>query len=194
MYNFNALFSRTKYIPRWSLMRQSRPEYVAEHTAEVMQLAHTLAEIANAKFNKNVDVQKIVMSALYHDISEILTGDMPTPVKYNDDILKNAYKDMEKKALSRLCDTLDPDIRQNISQFINTDQLSDSEKAILKAADKISALIKCIEEKRSGNSEFLMAQQSIYEHLLAMNLQEVNYFIHNMLPAYELCLDELAKI
>lgn len=194
MNNFNALLSRIKYIPRWSLMRQTRPEYVAEHTVEVMQIAHTLSSIAKQKFGKQVDENKIVFCALYHDISEILTGDMPTPVKYNDETLKTAYQDMEKKALHKLLETVDGDIKQDLVPFVTAENLSLEEKSILKGADRLSALIKCIEEKRSGNQEFESAYKSVYQSLVAMNLQEVNYFMENMLPPYNLCLDDLAKI
>ncbi len=194
MYNFNALVSRLKYIPRWSLMRQSRQEFVAEHTTEVMHIAHTLAIIANKKFGQNVSAENIVICGLYHDISEILTGDMPTPVKYNDEVLKLAYKDMESKALNKMLDTIDSDIKDDISPFATCENLSDREKKILKAADKLSALIKCMEELRCGNSEFKSAYNSTKQSIEKINLPEVDYFIKNMLPAYNLCLDELAKI
>lgn len=194
MYNFNALVSRIKYIPRWGLMRQSRPEYVAEHTTEVMQIAHTLAVIAKVKFNKNVDVQKIILSALYHDISEILTGDMPTPVKYKNEILKNAYHQMERTATTKLIDTLDPALAQEIAPCVLMDDLSDTERHIIKAADKLSALIKCMEETQSGNTEFRSALTATQQSLVDLKLEEVDYFMLHMLPAYHLCLDQLAQI
>ena len=194
MYNFNALVSRIKYIPRWSLMRQSRQEYLAEHTTEVMQIAHTLAAVANAKFGADVDERNIVLCGLYHDISEILTGDMPTPVKYNDDVLKKAYKDMEAKATDKMIETVADEIKGHIAPFVKADVLSEREQKILKAADKLSALIKCMEEMQCGNAEFKMAFHSTKTSLEEMQLPEVDYFMENMLPAYNLCLDELAKI
>ena len=194
MYNFNALVSRIKYIPRWSLMRQSRQEYLAEHTTEVMQIAHTLAAVAKEKFGADVDEKNIVICSLYHDISEILTGDMPTPVKYNDVVLKRAYKDMESKATDKMIETVDPQIRSHIAPFVKGDILSKREQKILKAADKLSALIKCMEELQCGNSEFKLAFESTKNSLESMELPEVTYFMENMLPAYNLCLDELAKI
>ena len=194
MYNFNALVSRIKYIPRWSLMRQSRQEYLAEHTTEVMQIAHTLAAVAKEKFGADVDEKNIVLCGLYHDISEILTGDMPTPVKYNDVVLKRAYKDMEAKATDKMIETVDPQLKNHIAPFVKGDILSDREKKILKAADKLSALIKCMEELQCGNSEFKLAFESTKNSLESMELPEVTYFMENMLPAYNLCLDELAKI
>ena len=123
MYNFNALVSRIKYIPRWSLMRQSRQEYLAEHTTEVMQIAHTLAAVAKEKFGADVDEKNIVLCGLYHDISEILTGDMPTPVKYNDVVLKRAYKDMEAKATDKMIETVDPQLKNHIAPFVKGDIL-----------------------------------------------------------------------
>ena len=194
MYNFNALVSRIKYIPRWSIMRQSRQEYMAEHTTEVMQIAHTLAAVAKEKFGADVDEKNIVLCGLYHDISEILTGDMPTPVKYNDVVLKRAYKDMEAKATDKMIETVDPQLKNHIAPFVKGDILSDREKKILKAADKLSALIKCMEETQCGNSEFKLAFESTEKSLRDMNLPEVDYFMENMLPAYNLCLDELAKL
>lgn len=194
MVNFNALVSRMKYIPRWSLMRQSRVENVAEHTTEVMQIAHTLAIISKENFGKDVNAENIVLCALYHDISEILTGDMPTPVKYNDEILKNAYKDMEKKAVEIMLNTAEKDAFAHLKKYVSGDILSPYEKQILKAADKFSALIKCIEEMQSGNCEFKSAFETTKKALENMNMPEVDYFTENMLAAYYLSLDELAKI
>ena len=194
MFNFNALVSRIKYIPRWSLMRQSRQEYLAEHTTEVMHIAHTLALVAKEKFSAEVDEKNIVICGLYHDISEILTGDMPTPVKYNDVVLKRAYKDMERKATEKMMETIDPAIKSSLAPFVTADILNEREKKILKAADKLSALIKCMEEVSCGNSEFRFALESTEKSLKEMNLAEVNYFMENMLPSYNMCLDQLAKI
>ena len=194
MFNFNALVSRIKFIPRWSLMRQSRQEYLAEHTTEVMHIAHTLAAVAKEKFGADVDEKNIVLCGLYHDISEILTGDMPTPVKYNDEVLKKAYKDMEAKATDKMIETIDPAVRAHIAPFVKADVLSTREKQILKAADKLSALIKCMEEVSCGNSEFRLALDSTKQSLEQMQLPEVDYFMADMLPSYNLCLDELAKI
>ncbi|MEG1049044.1 MAG: 5'-deoxynucleotidase [Oscillospiraceae bacterium] len=175
-------------------MRQSRTEYVAEHTTEVMQLAHTLAVISRVHFDTQVDEKSIVLCALYHDISEILTGDMPTPVKYNDNALKTAYKEMEAKATDKLLDTLGEDLKPSIKPYVTQDSLTVREKAILKGADRLSALIKCIEEQRSGSCEFDTAYRSVLASLEEMKLPEVDYFIEHMLPSYRLCLDDLAKI
>ncbi len=194
MYNFNALLSRMKYIPRWGLMRQSLNEDVAQHTSEVMIIAHTLSAIANKIYNKNIDSEKVVLACLYHDMSEILTGDMPTPVKYFDDNIKNTYKQIEQHATSRLLSTLSDELSEEIKPFALQTNLTKEEKKIIKAADKLSALVKCIEELRSGNGEFKSAYASLIKTLEELNLEEVNYFIKNMIPAYSLSLDELCKI
>ena len=194
MYNFNALLSRTKYLNRWSLMRQNNTENVAQHTTEVMFIAHTLCGIANKIYNKNLNYENIVICALYHDISEILTGDMPTPVKYKDAALKNAYKDIEDRAVESLLSTQQEDIKDFIKPYTNTNILTDYEKLILKSSDKLSALIKTIEEINSGNKEFIQAHDSILKSLQESKIEEVDYFIKNMIPSYNLCLDELARI
>lgn len=194
MYNFNALLSRMKYIPRWSLMRQSRPEDVAQHTREVMFLAHTLGRIATEIFSRQADVPKMVLCRLYHDVSEILTGDMPTPVKYNNPRLQQAYKDMEKSATAKLLRTAQPRIQKQIEPFVMGYGLSDYEKRLIKAADKLRALIKCTEELNSGNREFESAYRTTLQSLEDMEMDEVKYFMENMLEGYGLTLDELAKI
>ena len=194
MFNFNALLARLKYIPRWSLMRQNVAEDLAQHTADVALTAHTLCLVANNKFGRSINSEKVAVAALYHDVSEILTGDMPTPVKYNDVVLKRAYKDMESKATDKMVETVDPAIKANIAPYVKADMLSAREKQILKAADKFSALIKCMEELQCGNSEFKLAYESTKKSLEDMQLPEVDYFMANMLPSYSLCLDELAKI
>ena len=194
MFNFNALLSRLKYIPRWSLMRQNTKEDVAQHTTEVMLVSHTLCLLANNKFNHIVDSEKVCMCALYHDVSEILTGDMPTPVKYNNEKIKTAYKEIEKHAINKLLETAHPEVRDDLRPYMTQECLTEYEKKLLKGADKICALTKCIEELQSGNKEFESAFSSTINSIKEMNLLEVNYFMENMLSGYKLCLDELAKI
>ena len=194
MYNFNALLARLKYIPRWSLMRQSRREDVAQHTTEVIFVAHTLCLLANNMFGKNVSREKVCMCAAYHDVSEILTGDMPTPVKYNNDAIQSAFKNIEKIAVEKLLQTARPQIQQDLSCRLTGSCLTDYEKKILKAADKLCALTKCIEELQSSNSEFSSAFDTINLSLKEMEMPEVDFFMENMLDGYRLCLDELARI
>jgi len=194
MYNFNALLERMKYIPRWSLMRQNVTEDVSQHTTSMMLIAHTLCELANNHFNHPVRSEKVVLCGLYHDVSEILTGDMPTPVKYNNPALQSAYKEMEVRANEKLLETACPDIQDAIKPYMMQSELTDYEKKLLKGADKLSALIKCVEELQSGNKEFESAYKSTVESINSMEMDEVNFFMENMLESFYLCLDELAKI
>ncbi len=194
MFNFNALLSRMKYIPRWSLMRQSTNEDVAQHTAEVAITAHSLCLLANNKFGGKVNSEKVAVCALYHDVSEILTGDLPTPVKYNNPQIQTAYKEVEKLALKRLCNTAHHDIQKDLMMYMTADNLTYYEKKLLKAADKLCALTKCIEELQSGNKEFESAYNSTFSALKDMKLDVVDYYMEHMLAGYRLCLDELAII
>ena len=194
MFNFNALLARLKYIPRWSLMRQNVEEDLAQHTSDVALIAHTLCLLANRKFDRNVNCEKVAVAALYHDVSEILTGDMPTPVKYNNPNIMSAYKAIEAHAVNKLLETSDPDIKEDLRPYMTQESLTEYEKKLLKAADKICALTKCMEELQSGNKEFESAYKTTYRSLEEMDMDEVKYFMENMLGSFRLCLDELAKI
>ena len=194
MFNFNALLARLKYIPRWSLMRQNTKEDLAQHTADVALTAHTLCLLANNKFGKNVNCEKVAVAALYHDVSEILTGDMPTPVKYSNTQINTAYKAIESHAVNQLLETSDPSIKESLRPYMTQENLTEYEWRLLKAADKICALTKCMEELQSGNKEFESAYKSTYLSLVCMEMDEVAYFMENMLGSFNLCLDELAKI
>lgn len=194
MFNFNALLARLKYIPRWSLMRQNVEEDVAQHTSEVMFIAHTLCLLANNKFGRCVNSERVIACGLYHDVSEILTGDLPTPVKYNNPRINAAYKDVEKHAVNRLLETADPAVKETLRPYMTQDNLAEYERKLLKGADKLCALTKCIEELQSGNREFESAFNTTYSSLKEMQLEEVDYFMENMLDGFRLCLDELARI
>ena len=194
MFNFNALLARLKYIPRWSLMRQNVEEDLAQHTSDVALIAHTLCLLSNRKFDRNVNCEKVAVAALYHDVSEILTGDMPTPVKYNNRDIMSAYKAIESHAVNKLLETSDPDIKEDLRPYMTQESLTEYEKKLLKAADKICALTKCMEELQSGNKEFESAYKTTYQSLEEMDMDEVKYFMENMLGSFRLCLDELAKI
>ena len=187
--NFFALTSRMKYINRWGLMRNSRPENIAEHSLEVAIITHLLCELRNRRFGGNVDVSKAVMTAVYHDVPEIITGDLPTPVKYYDPDIRDAYKRVEHAAVDKLLSGIPEDMRGDYAPLF--DESDDPEIAqIVKAADKISALIKCIEERRSGNSDFADAERSTLEAIQKMRLPEADAFITEFLPSYHLTLDE----
>jgi len=196
-YSYFALLSRMKYINRWALMRNAREENLSEHCLEVAILTHALCVIGNKKWNKNLSVEKAVLRALYHDAAEILTGDMPTPVKYRKEELKTAYKKVEKEAEERLLSTLPQYLTEEFGKvFFPEDYATLSyENKLIKAADKLSALIKCEEELRAGNQEFSTAAMSIKKKVeeMAEELPELKCFIEDFLPEYGKTLDELTE-
>lgn len=189
--NFFAFISRMKYINRWGLMRNTKEENVSEHSLEVAVLAHALAIIQKYRLNKNVNPEKTVLYAIYHDSSEIFTGDLPTPVKYYNSNIKTAYKDVEHSANQRLLNLLPDDFYKEFEPIlIPKDEEIEIWKTI-KAADKISAYIKCLEEEKSGNKEFIKAKQSILEDINNMNREDVNIFMDEFIEGYNLTLDEM---
>lgn len=196
-YSYFALLSRMKYINRWALMRNAREENLSEHCLEVAILTHALCVIGNKKWNKNLSVEKAVLRALYHDAAEILTGDMPTPVKYRKEELKTAYKKVEKEAEERLLSTLPQYLTEEFGKvFFPEDYATLTyENKLIKAADKLSALIKCEEELRAGNQEFSTAAMSIKKKVeeMAEELPELKCFIEDFLPEYGKTLDELTE-
>ena len=192
-YAFNALSARMKYISRWGLMRSGRTESLCEHTAETAILAHTLGCLAKEVFGKEVNAERLAVAALYHDAAEILTGDMPTPVKYKSKAFKNAYKTLEAEACDTLAATAPPQIAPTLGTYLTGDALTSYEKTLLKAADRLSAVIKCIEEENGGNREFTRARAQQTAALQEMQCEEASYFLLHMLPCYEYNLDELAQ-
>ena len=192
VHGFCALFSRMNYIDRWGLMRNSRKESLAEHSAATANIAHILALTA-AQMGEQVRPERVATAALYHDLSETLTGDMPTPVKYRDADIRSSYKRVEHEAQQQVCGMLPAELQSAMMGYLDETALNEREHAILKAADKLSALIKCIEEARSGNTEFASAEKSTREALAAMQLPELDVFMKQYLPAYRLTLDELME-
>ena len=194
-YPFSALLSRMKYITRWSLMRCGRPESLSEHTADTAILAHTLCLIGQKCTGTGASLRPEVVAtaALYHDAPEILTGDMPTPVKYKNDALRTAYKAVEHES-ARVMASLQPDaLCDETRAWLTGSVLNDAERKILKAADRLSALIKCIEESQGGNREFEAAREQQTAALHAMECPEAEYFMEHMLPCYAQNLDELTR-
>ena len=194
-YPFSALFSRMKYITRWSLMRSTRAESLSEHTADTAMLAHTLCLIGKSCTGTGAALRPEVVAtaALYHDAPEILTGDMPTPVKYKNDALRTAYKAVEHES-ARVMASLQPaELQVETQAWLTGSVLNDAERKLLKAADRLSALIKCMEEVESGNREFTAALAQQKADLAAMHSPEADYFIEHMLPCYTQNLDELTK-
>ena len=187
---FYALLSRMRYITRWGLMRNTFSENIQEHSHQVAVLAHALALIRREILGlPGPDPEKCATAALYHDASEILTGDLPTPIKYHDAEIRAAYKRVERLYGERLLDLLPQQLREHYAPFVLED---DPElEPIIKGADKLSAYIKCIEEQKTGNTEFDSAARQTLESIHAMNRPELKWFLTECLPAFTLNLDEL---
>lgn len=194
-YPFSALVSRMKYITRWSLMRNGRPESLSEHTADTALIAHMLCLIARHCTGTGADLRpdRVATAALYHDAPEILTGDMPTPVKYKNEALRTAYKAVEVQSAKAMASLLPAQIQDEVEGYLTAQNLNEAERKLLKAADRLSALIKCMEECQSGNREFEAAMAQQREAIAAMQSPEADYFIQHMLPCYTQNLDELAR-
>lgn len=190
-YKFFALISRMKYVNRWGLMHNDREENLMEHSFETAVIAGALANIENSMFGGDYDVDKITQAALFHDASEIITGDMPTPVKYINTRMSDVYKAVEGQAQRALLEALPPELMRTYDAYFCPD---DKSFQIIKAADKISALLKCIQECRVGNKDFETARQSTEEKIRQLPLRSVQYFMEKMLPAYSLTLDELSML
>ena len=187
--HFFAYISRMRFIQRWALMRNTAPENVQEHSHQAAVLAHALAVIRNERFGGHLDPGAVAAAALYHDASEILTGDMPTPIKYHDPAIRAAYKDVEAVASRKLLDLLPPEL-QNAYRPILLEE--DGEiRQVVKAADKLSAYIKCVEELKAGNNEFRDAAAQTRRALESYDMPEVRYFLETFMDSFSLTLDEL---
>ena len=191
MYHFFAMLSRMKYINRWGLLRNTRSENLSEHSLETAIVAHALAVIGNEKFGRSRDPQRAAALALLHDAPEIITGDMPTPVKYHSEDIRKAYAEVENLAAERLVSLLPEELRPYYRELMTMSAPGDEElRPLIKAADRISAAIKCIEERLSGNQDFREAERSTLKLLRDMDLPEAKYFMEEFLPSYGLTLDE----
>ena len=191
-HSFFAYIFRMRYIARWALMRNTRTENVEEHSYEVAVLAHALAVIGRDVFHKEVSPEKAAAAALFHDAPEIITGDMPTPVKYFDDQIRSSYQRIEDDAVKRLLDRLPEDLRGEYERCLVPDPEEEGELiALVKAADKLSALIKCLEEESAGNREFAEAEKTTRAKIEALGLPEADIFLRDFIPAYARTLDEL---
>ncbi|KSV57881.1 5'-deoxynucleotidase [Acetivibrio ethanolgignens] len=189
--HFFAMMSRMKYIERWALMRNSEKENISEHSMEVAMLAHALAVISKVRFGNQLNPERAALIGLYHDCTEIITGDMPTPIKYYNDEIKDAFKAVEDVAAAKLLHMLPADM-QDYYQGLFFKQTEDEYLWRLnKAADKLSALIKCIEEEKAGNTEFASAYKALEKSIRKMELPEVSVFLEEFLPSYRKTLDEL---
>ena len=186
---FFAYLSRLRLIHRWSLMRNTVPENDAEHSLQVAMIAHAIAIIARDRYGKDVDPEHVLSLAVYHDATEVMTGDLPTPVKYHSDELRGAYHRLEELSADRLLALLPEDLQPAFTPYMK--QASGYERTLVKAADRISACIKCMEEQRAGNREFDYAAENIRESITAIDLPEVKDFLTDFLPAFDMTLDEL---
>ena len=186
---FFAMLSRMRYINRWGLMRNTFQENIQEHSHQVAVLAHALAVIQNRFYGGQIDPGSVAVAALYHDASEILTGDMPTPIKYDNPDIKAAYKQVEAMAEQKLLSMLPEELRCDFDEAVT---IPDPEvHAIVKAADKLSAYIKCVEELKAGNTEFKKAKEQTWAALCQNPIPALGYFMEHFLPGFELTLDEL---
>ena len=187
--HFFPMIARMRYINRWGLMRNTRLENIQEHSHQVAVLAHALAVIQNRRFGGQVDPGAVAVAALYHDASEILTGDMPTPIKYDNPDIQNAYHQVEAVAEQKLLSMLPPDLRPDFTEAVTIPD--PAVRALVKAADKLSAYLKCVEELKAGNTEFRKAKEQTWAALQQNPIPALGYFMEHFLDGFELTLDEL---
>ncbi len=191
--SFHAYLTRLRWIKRWGLKRNALEENVMEHSWEVSVIAHTLALIKNRYFNGCVDANAVAAAALYHDVTEVITGDLPTPIKYHSEAIRTAYKQIEKQAEIELLNLLPEKLRADFEALIQQDRMPEEHKQIIKAADKISAYLKCRAELKAGNLEFEMAAQQLALKIAESEQQEVIFFMQAFAPSCGLTLDGLMK-
>ena len=191
MNHFFAYLDRMKLIRRWGLMRNTVPENDMEHSMQTALIAHGIAVLARARYGREVDPERVVMIALYHDASEVITGDLPTPVKYKNPEIQGAYMQVEAHAKEKLLDMLPADLRAHFSLYLQPDE-SSYEWRLVKAADRISAYLKCIEEEKMGNRDFAHAKTSVLQSITMIDLPEVQAFMAEFVPSFTLSPDELS--
>ncbi|MCK5812016.1 MAG: 5'-deoxynucleotidase [Clostridiales bacterium] len=187
---FFAFIHRMKYINRWGLMRNTRYDNLKEHSFDVASIALGIAKIGNLYYKKDYDCEKIVVASLFHDANETITGDMPTPIKYENEEITKAYKKLEYEAEKQILNMLPVDLKKEYEPYFKVD---DKSKAVIKAADKISAYIKCLEEQEAGNHDFSSAKNTLEKSLQKIELPEVKRFMNDYLPPYTMTLDQLKK-
>lgn len=191
--DFFAFAARTKYINRWALMRNTRYETLSEHSAQVAEIAYALAVIGNERLDKNYNAERAALLGLYHDLPEIITGDLPTPVKYFSEETKSAYKAVEKNASKQLLSMLPDDLRKNYEPLFKKKTDDKELWRLVKSADKICAYLKCIEERNAGNKEFCEAEKSITKALQRLDCEEAKIFIEEFVPSFEKTIDQMKK-
>jgi 5'-deoxynucleotidase len=191
MSHFFAYLSRMKFIRRWGLMHNTYPENIQEHSLRVATVAHALAVIRNRLFAGNVSAERTVLLALYHDAGEVLTGDLPAPVKYFNPEIKNAYKEIEATAARRLLNMIPESVKADYQGLFFAEQADQEPRELVKAADKLCAYLKCLEEVGAGNQEFAKAEKALRGSVEELELPEVRYFLDTFVPSFRLTLDEL---
>lgn len=191
--HFFAHLSRLKLISRWPLMRNVRTENVSEHSLQVAFVAHALAIIKNRKFNGNVNPERVALLAMYHDASEVLTGDMPTPIKYYNPQIAHEYKKIEKVAQQKLIEMLPPELQNDFRPLLDEHYYTEDEKLVVKQADALCAYLKCLEELSAGNNEFKLAKTRLEKTLDMRSSPEMEYFMKVFIPSFSLSLDEISQ-
>lgn len=191
MSHFFAYLSRMKLIQRWGLMRNTHRENIQEHSLQVAIIAHALAIIHNTRFGGNLNPERVMALAVYHEVGEVITGDLATPIKYFNPEIKTAFGQIEEIATQRLYNMLPDDLRPQYKEYLFADPADTEARKLVKAADKICAYLKCVEELKTGNEEFLKAGEKIRQEINAYGLPEVAYFMDVFVPSFSLTLDEL---
>jgi 5'-deoxynucleotidase len=189
--HFFAYLSRMKFIKRWGLMHNTYAENVQEHSLRVAQIAHALALIRNRKFGGSVSPERVAVLALYHDAGEVLTGDLPSPIKYFNPEIQKAYRQIEASAAARLVEMVPKELAEDYRRVLAPDSSESAHQDLVKAADKLCAYIKCLEEMAAGNKEFSRAEQALERAVREVELPEVRYFLDVFVPSFRLTLDEL---
>lgn len=189
--HFFACLSRLKLINRWPLMRNVRIENVSEHSLQVAFVAHVLAIIKNRKFNGKLNTDRIALLAMYHDASEVITGDMPTPIKYHNPQIAHEYKKIEKIAQQKLLDMIPVELRDDFRSILDDHYHSKGERQVVKQADALCAYLKCLEELYAGNNEFTFAKTRLDKILQQNHSPEIIYFMTVFIPSFSLSLDEI---
>jgi 5'-deoxynucleotidase len=193
MYPFFAYLDRLKLIRRWGLMRNTEPENDMEHSMQTAFIAHGLAVIGVERFRRELNPEKVAVMAMYHDAGEVMTGDLPTPIKYKNPAIQDAYQQVEQNARQQLLDMLPSELKESYRPYIQPDE-SSQEWKLVKAADRISAYLKCLTEEKLGNREFLQAKESIGRSLTENPLPEVQVFMKEFVDAFALSLDDLSRL
>ncbi len=191
-HHFFAYINRMKFIQRWGLMRNTLPENDMEHALQTAMIAHAIAVIGNVRYHKNYNAEYIMALAMYHDASEVITGDLPTPIKHHNPAIKTEYNKLEIIAAQKLISMLPPDLRDYYTPLIAHDEATEDWK-LIKAADRICAYIKCLEERKSGNLEFESARKSVKKYLDQIDLPEVQDFMSQCVPGFAMTLDEISE-